>query len=314
LEMPTMDGWQVLSEVQRHTPGTPVLIFTDASEVQKAVEAMKLGAAGYVLKGASDAELANEVRAALARRRESEHRRVQMDRLATMGTLAAGVAHEINNPLAYVTSNLAFIRRALEQAPTAPLDADDRADALQALRETEQGIERISQIVRDIKSLSRRDEQKIPVNLREVLESAARMAAPAIRKHARLEVQIHELPVVLGDAGRLSQVIINLLVNAAQAIQEGSPSENEVRLVARKDEHNGALIEIHDTGSGMTAEVKARLFEPFFTTKPAGVGTGLGLSISHSIVTAQGGSMTVESEPGSGSVFRVRLPATSGLS
>ncbi len=268
---------------------------------------------GYVLKGASGVELANEVRSVLERCREVERRRVQMDRLAMMGTLAAGVAHEISNPLAYVTSNITFIRRLLEEAPTAPLGLEDRAEALQALRETWQGIERIAQVTRDIKSLSRRGEEKLPVNLHEAIDCAARMAAPTIAKRARFEVQMDELPVVLGDTGRISQVVLNLLVNAAQAIQEGNTAANEVRLVARTEEDGWARIEVHDSGCGMSAEVKAHLFEPFFTTKPAGVGTGLGLSISHSIVVGLGGSIAVESEPGNGTTFRVRLPAAVGL-
>jgi PAS domain S-box-containing protein len=233
---------------------------------------------------------------------------MQMDRLAAVGTLAAGVAHEINTPLAYVNSNICFVESELAcRSPGQALTHGELEELARVFKETRQGLQRVNQIVCDLKGMSRQDDVRCAVDLRELLESTARMAGPTAITRARLVVDLTELPTVTGNAGRLGQVFLNLLINAAQAITEGKPRENEVRLTARARGER-VIVEVRDTGSGMSAEVRDRLFEPFFTTKPQGVGTGLGLSICHAIITAHGGAITVETGPGSGTTFRVELP------
>jgi PAS domain S-box-containing protein len=257
-------------------------------------------------------------------KRKMQARLLQTDRMASMGSLAAVVAHEINNPLAYVVSNLSFSLDELgnllaaEQGPeqarpehrTVPAAVLD--EAYRALQEAKDGAERVRRIVRDLKTFSRVDDQERgPVDVVKILESSINLARYEIRHRATLVTDLREVPLVDGSEHRLGQVFLNLLINAAQAIPEGHPEENEIRAVARLQDDGRVAIEISDTGCGIAPDAVGRIFDPFFTTKPAGVGTGLGLSICHGIVGALRGELLVESEPGKGSTFRVILPPSS---
>ena len=252
--------------------------------------------------------------------REQLRRRLAMaDRMASVGTLAAGVAHEINNPLTYVLGNLDHVRRELSrlrralaapggQRPARPLQAD-LADAEAALAEALDGAQKVRQIVRDLKMLSRPgDDERGRLDVRRLVDAAAGMVGHEIRQRAQLVKEYRASPVVVANEGRLAQVLLNLLMNAAQAIPEGQVTRQEIRLVVGGTERE-VVIEVHDTGRGIKPEHLGQIFDPFFTTKPVGVGTGLGLSICHGLVTALGGRIEVESEPGRGSTFRVCLPA-----
>jgi PAS domain S-box-containing protein len=245
-------------------------------------------------------------------RKQLEARLTLTDRMASIGTLAAGVAHEINNPLAYILSNLELaaeeIREITGGSPTGRL-----RDLATLVEDARHGGERVRKIVRGLKAFSRADdeEHRAVLDVPQVLDVAASMANNEIVHRARLVKDFGPVPRVEADEARLGQVFVNLLVNAAQAIPEGRAEANEIRLSTRTDESGSAVIEVRDTGPGMTPEVQARAFDPFFTTKPVGVGTGLGLSICHGIIAALGGTITVESEPGRGTVLRVVLPASS---
>jgi len=242
--------------------------------------------------------------------KQSEASLIVADRLASVGRLAAGVAHEINNPLAYVVMNtsaaLEDLQRALPKAD--PLLRPGLEEAAAALREARAGSERVRLIVRDLKLFSRADvDARDPVDLVKVIESSIGIAWNEIRHRARLVKDLSPLPEVVGSESRLGQVFLNLLVNAAQAIEPGAPDQNEIRVVTRR-EGDRAVAEVRDTGSGIPQELRKRIFEPFFTTKPIGVGTGLGLAICHTIVSELRGELTVESTPGKGTAFRVSLP------
>jgi PAS domain S-box-containing protein len=247
------------------------------------------------------------------------------DRMASMGMLAAGVAHEINNPLAYVVANLGFVLSELALAgvlpagPGAPtgeetartLPGELLAEMRRALDEAREGADRVRAIVRDLKTFSRADEPgRGPVDVRRVLESAVKLARNEIRHRARMVTELSPVPAVLATEHRLGQVFLNLLVNAAQSLPEGHAEENQIRAATRTDAQGRAVVEIQDTGCGIPPEALGSIFEPFFTTKPVGVGTGLGLSICRGIVTSLGGEIQVESEPGKGSLFRLILPAS----
>ncbi|MFN7134406.1 MAG: ATP-binding protein, partial [Myxococcales bacterium] len=229
------------------------------------------------------------------------------ERMASIGALAAGVAHEINNPLAFIVSNLDYLRRELQRLPV----ARERPELHTALSECAAGAERVRAIVRDLKVFSRDagDERSV-VQLNAVVQSALKMAAHEIGTRARVVQELGAPPAVEVNEVRLGQVLLNLLVNAAQAIPPGESRQHEIRVRTGGELHTGAWVEISDTGEGIAPEVLPRIFEPFFTTKDVGVGTGLGLTLCHQLVTAMHGEITVSSTPGRGSTFRVRLPAT----
>jgi two-component system NtrC family sensor kinase len=231
------------------------------------------------------------------------------DRLASVGRLAAGVGHEINNPLAYILGNLRFVHRELGGLSGMP-DDEDRQEWLSALAEATEGAERVRLIVQDLKMLSRPDDVALgPVNLAAVVGSSAKMAHHEVRERARLVQECEAVPAVKANAARLGQVFLNLFINAAHAIEPGRAQENEIRVVARREGTGHVTVEVRDTGSGIPAEHLSRIFEPFFTTKPLGVGTGLGLSVCHRIIISLGGELRVESEPGRGTSFFITLPA-----
>ncbi len=232
---------------------------------------------------------------------------MQSDRLASVGMLAAGVAHEINNPLAYVSAALDFLHEhAQELAASSPA----RPEVLRALAEAREGAERVRSVVRDLRTFSgTREERRARVELEPIVESALHVAANELRYRARVVRDYGEAPAVMADEARLGQVVLNLLINAAQAIPEGHATEHEVRVVTATDGRGRAVLEVRDTGVGIAPGFADRIFDPFFTTKPTGVGTGLGLSICRGIVLALGGEIGAESRPGGGTTMRVAIPA-----
>jgi two-component system cell cycle sensor histidine kinase/response regulator CckA len=240
----------------------------------------------------------------LSREREMQQRVLLADRMVSVGMLAAGVAHEVNNPLAYIQANLEFALEQLARVGGATL-----GEVCAALEEARQGATRVRSIVRDVKTFSRPEEQRVEVvDVRPLLESAINMSFNEIRHRARLVKDYGPVPQVSAVRARLGQVFLNLIVNAAQAIPEGAVEQNEIRLSTSTDEKGRAVVAIRDTGSGMPPEVLRHVFDPFFTTKATGVGSGLGLSISNGIVSSLGGEILVSSAAGAGSEFRVLLP------
>lgn len=250
----------------------------------------------------------------VSERKRIEAQLIRADRLASMGMLAAGVGHEINNPLAYVIENVEFARQRIMELE-AHLDVGvNRVDAdltelNEALAGAAEGAERIRIVVRDLRNMCRADDApRGLIDVRDVLDSATTMLRNQLRFRGRVDRELGPVPLIDASSARLGQVFMNLIQNAAHALPEGGAEQNWIRLVTRTDAAGRAVVEVHDSGAGMTPEVQARIFEPFFTTKPAGVGTGLGLSISHSIVTGLGGEIKVASEPGRGSTITVTLP------
>ena len=239
------------------------------------------------------------------------------DRRATVGTLSAGVAHEINNPLAYITANIQFalqeLRRLAHEAPSGggcPFRDEEAQELINALCEASDGCSRVQHIVLSLKSFSAGDDdRRAPLELSQALKTAINMAGNEIRHRARLVLDYEPVPTVEASEVRLSQVFLNLLINAAHAIAPGAVEHNEIRVSTRLGADGRVRVSITDTGGGMTSEVRERLFTPFFTTKPVGVGTGLGLSVCQGIVRGLGGQIEVRSESGQGSTFTVILPA-----
>ncbi len=282
-------------------------------------------------------ELAECKRAERALETEREALRASMaqsDRLATMGMLAAGVAHEINNPLTYVLYNIesvlddlpklaeslsgchaeAAVRRGADDVAAARADDPHRfnppsfEDAIGLLRGALDGMERIKQIARSLGTFSRVESTKVsPVDVRRAAEHAIAMAFNEIKYRARLVKDFTAVSPVLASEGKLAQVFLNLLINAAHSIDEGHVERNEIR-VRTFTSDDQVCIEVSDTGKGIAPEHQGRIFEPFFTTKNAGVGSGLGLSICKNIVTDCGGEIRIASEPGKGTRVLITLP------
>lgn len=226
---------------------------------------------------------------------------IEADRMVSLGTLAAGVAHEINNPLAYalVNLNLMMERLSLIQDPSL------REQLLRAL----EGTNRVRDIVCGLKIFSRDEGEKVElVDLRIVLDTAINLAMHEIQPRAKLLKEFFDVPQISGNAGRLGQVFLNLLINAAQAIPEGKADVEVIRVRTYTDSSGDSVVEVQDTGEGMSEATRAKIFDPFFTTKPIGTGTGLGLSISLGIINSHNGKIEVDSEQGKGTTFRITLP------
>ncbi|MBA2539641.1 MAG: response regulator [Deltaproteobacteria bacterium] len=230
------------------------------------------------------------------------------DRMVSVGTLAAGVAHEINNPLSFVMSNLDLVAEEL-RAQSDVVTAPPMGALLELISEAQEGAERVRKIVRGLKTFSRADEERRrPLDVAAVIELSLNMAWNEIRHRARVVKDFGTAPFVEADETRLAEVFINLLVNAAQALPEGNADTNQIRILVSTDSMGRAIVEVHDTGAGIPRASLQHIFDPFFTTKPIGEGTGLGLSICQGIVTGLGGDITVESALGVGTTFRVALP------
>lgn len=235
-------------------------------------------------------------------RARMQQRLMTADRMASIGMLAAGVAHEVNNPLAYVLNNIEFASRDLARLGEAT--APSRAALAIAL----EGVDRIRIIVRQLLMLTRSDDLAAgTIDVRAVVESTIALAAAEIARRAQLECEYEVVPPALGTEARLGQVLLNLVVNALEAMAEGSTETNELRVLVRAGSGGQVLIEVSDNGAGIPPEQAARIFDPFFTTKIQGSGTGLGLSISQRLVAEMGGELSVESAPDRGSTFRITL-------
>ena len=228
------------------------------------------------------------------------------DRMSSLGTLAAGIAHEINNPLTYVMGNVELVaeRAAAGEVP-------DGAGITAQLDAVRTGLERIRKTVRALKTFSRGDEETLgAVDVVPVLDSCIDIAESQLRHRGRIVREYASVPKVVGNDARLAQVFLNLLVNAAQALDESRAAQNRV-VVRVAVEGARVTVEVLDNGCGIAPEHLPQVFDPFFTTKPVGVGTGLGLFVCHGIVEALGGEIVVDSPSGRGTSVRVRLPTAS---
>ena len=231
---------------------------------------------------------------------------VRTERLAAMGELVAGVAHEINNPITFVRSNLGFVSQALKAFPAAR--KAEIADLLEAMHDAEYGLDRILSLVQDLRVLGRVDAAALsPVNLREAVAGAIRVAGAEL-KPCQVSVDVPDTLAARSDPGRLGQVLVNLLLNAANAMAAQPPSLRRVTLRAR-EEAEMCVIQIADSGPGVSPRLRSRIFEPFFTTRREGRGTGLGLTLARRIVEGQGGSLVLLSGAGEGATFEIRLPS-----
>jgi signal transduction histidine kinase len=249
-------------------------------------------------------------------RRRMEAQLAATTRLASLGTLVAGVAHEINNPLGAMLASEGFVAEEVNRmradlradAAPDPHDLARRLDGLaDALADAQEGGRRVERIVKDLALFGRPDAQRRRVRLGTVVDEALRWLPASVATRAALRREDLGAPDVLASEGQLVQVVVNLVANAARAIPDGRRGDVAVRIGPGGP--GMARLEVRDDGVGMTPELVDRIFDPFFTTREVGEGTGLGLAVVHSIVTAHGGNVIVASTPGQGTTVGVELPA-----
>ena len=236
-------------------------------------------------------------------------RLITSGRLAAVGQLAAGIAHEINNPIAYVRANLGSLRALLagmaDEKPTPETLRTALREGEELVDESLDGVERVAAIVRDVKSFSHAGGgPREVVELNPLLDAVLRVAAPQLRYGGLIERSYGDIPPVLGDSQELKQVFLNLVLNASQAVAE----QQEIRIITAR-ESDRVVVRVEDDGCGIPPALLGNIFDPFFSTKGVGEGTGLGLSIAYQIIRKHGGELTVESAPGRGTCCRVELPA-----
>jgi signal transduction histidine kinase len=319
--MPRFSAPAALALVRERNLDLPFIIISGTIGEETAVESLRAGAHDFMVKGSLARLLpaiGREMREAdlRAEKKKIQEQLLISERMASVGQLAASVAHEINNPLAILVSNLEFASEQVSglvagtSGGDLPILLAERIGSLASpLRDAQQAAERVRLIVRDLKVFSRSEpaESREPVDIHSVLESAIRMASNEVRHRARLTRDFADVAPVNGNASRLGQVFLNLIVNAAQAIPEGDARKNEIKIITRMDSSDRVAIEFHDTGAGIPADVLPRIFDAFYTTKAATTGTGLGLAICRRIVAEHNGEMSVKSRIGVGTVFRIVL-------
>jgi signal transduction histidine kinase len=322
LMMPVMDGWEFVTAkvADPSIASVPVV----AISADNSAKSTAIRADAYLAKPFD----ANELVAAVGRvlleadRLKLAQRLDETERLALLGTIAAGVGHEINNPLSVAIANIEMAERTLSSVREAVFRASQARqdetmfalvegpfDRMQGeLRDSHSSLDRIRLIVRDLRCVSRRaGEERTLVDLVRLLDSVMLMASGEIAPRVDLVREYEPCVKVLGNETRLGQVFLNLVVNAGQSIPKDHPAQQRIVVSIRRDA-DGAVVEVRDTGRGMSPAQMQRIFEPFFTTKGQLGGTGLGLAISKEIVEAHGGTLEVTSELGLGTSFTVRLP------
>jgi two-component system, NtrC family, sensor kinase len=340
--MPEMDGSGLLRRIRAsQRPGyVYAILLTAKSQKEDLVEGMEAGADDFLTKPFDRDELRVRLRAGERIIRLEHHLRetqaalVQTGQLASLGRLAAGVAHEINNPIAFVMNNLAVLRRDVQAAlgvlakygegrPALSQSEPDLAAEVARLEEemdlpylrenlgrmfdsTADGLRRIRAIVQNLRDFARLDEAEYKeVDLNSALQSTlAALRHELDEKAIRVQTGLQELPPVACQPGKINQLLFNILLNAIQA----SGREGLIEVRTRPDRDDAVVLEIEDHGAGIKPEHLPHIFEPFFTTKPVGGGTGLGLSVSYGIVRDHGGDLAVETAVDRGSLFRARLP------
>jgi signal transduction histidine kinase len=327
LRLPDGEGLDALRQVADAAGLTPTVVLTGMEDVELARACLESGAEDYIGKAElSERTLIRAMDYALARSKAQELRRrlEHSNRLAAIGQLAAGVAHEVNNPAAFILANtndlmrgVSDLRRlASDSAPGSPTftgEATTILDELDAmLRDNLSGIERIIELVRDLGVFSRVEDDAFSlVDVAELCRKSANLVAHQVRHRARLELDLRPTPPVAADPRKLGQVVVNLVINAAHAIAPGSIDANTIRIETGIRE-DMVVMAVTDTGCGISEHLLERIFTPFFSTKVQGEGTGLGLSICAEIVERLGGRIDVTSRIDEGSRFEVLLPVAQG--
>jgi len=324
VRLPGMDGLETLRRLKDGYPEAEVVLITGHATTADGVQGMKDGAFDYLIKPVEIDQLAQKIRQARdavvrreERRREAAfrsqvaQRMAETERLASLGTLAAGVAHEINNPVAIMIQEAEWLMDLLQDGDEGRIDPRELGQSLELIRA--QG-HRCREITHNLLHFARKAEtrqQSLSLNgmvmeLREIMERQA------VKHHVVIETRLAaDLPEIVASPSEIQQVLLNLINNAISAMEDKG---GRIRITTAVERDAGIgkalLLRVADTGPGIAEADISRIFDPFFTTKPVGKGTGLGLSICYGIVTRMGGDIAVESVPGQGATFSVRLPVS----
>jgi two-component system, NtrC family, sensor kinase len=361
MQMPGLSGVELLRKITEHYKDTAVIIVSGIARTQRVMDAIRVGASDYLIKPCDLDVLTISVERALERRmllrnarrykHDLEHRNaelarqkremerlqaqiLQAEKMASLGQMAAGVAHELNNPAGFIYSNIDLLKGYIERIKSClsyydqlalPAEAAERirtikeeidydnliAELGSILSDCYVGAERIRDVVQNLRLFSRLDDPAVTrVDLNEGIEATVRLLSVYYKSgRIRLVRDYGEIPQVNCHAAQLNQVWMNLLVNAAQAVEA---ADGEVCISTRCNDQS-VIVSVSDTGNGISTDDINKIFDPFFTTKPVGEGTGLGLSISHGIVERHGGTIEVASDPGRGTTFTISLPVDSDV-
>ncbi|MBL7175428.1 MAG: response regulator [Desulfobacteraceae bacterium] len=317
VKMPGMNGIEVLDHIKERHPRTEVILLTGHATTQDGVNGIKSGAFDYLSKPIALEHLLRKINQANEKtRREEEksreaefrakmeHEMIACERLASLGTLAAGVAHEINNPLAIMNESVGWLQLLLEKEELAEIPR--KKDFDMALNKIEKGVERIKRITHQLLGFARKNDSVVSeVNLRELVDEAVQLVnVEAANKDIEIIKEMDpSIDTVWSDPSQLRQVLINLLTNATHATGSGGKI-----FIILEGTGDAVTLTVKDTGKGIPKENLERIFEPFFSTKSPGEGTGLGLFVTRGIVERIGISIEVQSRPGQGASFCVKLP------
>ena len=328
VRMPGMNGLEVLHRIKEKHPGTEVIMLTGHASVRTGIEGIKLGAFDYLLKPVEIEQLVVKIRQAhekiireekqkqdAAFRLKLEQQMIATERLASLGTLAVGVAHEINNPLQIMKSEQALLKMIVSELKKKNdfRESEDFKELEESIGQFDLQIDRCARITQAILKFGRKTEPSTEaINLKKLLpEVIGMISKKASLQGISIENEIRETtPQILGDPALLQQVLLNLFNNAIDAITAQHGSRGGKLLVATGPEAGEWIrIDVRDNGCGISPENIKEVFSPFFTTKPVGKGTGLGLSVCYGIMQGMGGRISVSSEPAVGTTFTLSLPA-----
>lgn len=341
VSVPDIDGYELCRRLKadKRTADAPVIFLSALNRTEEIVEGFRCGAVDYITKPFQVEEVATRVRTqielqrarmelsernqalqeTLDRLKETQAQLVHSEKMASLGVLTAGVAHEINNPVNFMAGSATVVKRKLGKIRASEamvgrlvIEEEDLVALEEALEGLEDGSRRIAEIVDGLKTYARLDQEGVDVyRVRENVEATVRLFKHALKQGLRLDLDFGKCPDLLGNPGRLNQVIANLLGNAIQAVNDSPLAEKVVRVYcacASTPERPGRVaICVEDNGVGVPEAHRERIFEPFFTSREPGQGLGLGLSISRSIAEAHGGTLELEALPG-GSRFKLILP------
>lgn len=337
LNLPGKSGMDLCRDVKSMPLGSdiPVIFLSGMTDIQTRLKAYESGGVDFIVKPFYAREVIVRVNTHLqladARKKlqryacsleslvkERTEQLIHQDRMASLGTMSAGVVHEIKNPVTFIKGNIAILRRfesdldrILQAVPPGSAEASKaafiRRELPSLLKDMESGVERVSVIVESLKSFSRKDpSEKTLLSIVDPIEDALKLTTGETKRYQIGRQWTLPVPKIRGNAQQLSQAFVNLIVNAAHAL--GGKADGHIQLAVFPLGGSRVAVRIADNGCGMTPETLSQIWLPFFTTKPKGVGTGLGMPIVHGIIQDHGGQVRVCSQPGEGTVFEINFP------